>query len=211
MRAIWWMAIAAGASYCVAAWAGWSGPVIIAWKGTGLTLLALWAAGRATSVDSWLIVAVLALGAAGDVLLDAVGTSAGGAAFLAGHIVAIALYLRNRRDVLTSSQRALGLLLTPLTVVIAVALVERSGHAVIVGIYALALGVMASSAWISRFSRSSVGLGAMLFVASDLLIFSRLGPLTGSSAPTLLIWPLYFAGQALIASGVMGRLCRSTE
>lgn len=112
---------------------------------------------------------------------------------------------------LTSSQRALGFLLGPLTVVIAVALVARSGHAVIVGIYALALGVMAAAAWTSRFSRYSVGLGAMLFVASDLLIFSRLGPLAGSSAPTLFIWPLYFAGQALIARGVMGTLRRSTE
>lgn len=93
MRAIWWTAIAAGVSYCVAAWTGWSGPVIIAWKGAGVTLLALWAAGRAASADSWLVVAALALGAVGDVLLDAVSTSAGGAVFLAGHIVAIALYL----------------------------------------------------------------------------------------------------------------------
>ena len=43
----------------------------------------------------------------------------------------------------------------------------------------------------------------MLFAASDLLIFARLGPLAGSIVPTLLVWPLYVAGQAMIAYGVV--------
>ena len=48
----------------------------------------------------------------------------------------------------------------------------------------------------------------VLFVASDLLIFARLGPLAGSPLPGLLIWPTYFAGQALIAWGVVTVLAR---
>lgn len=202
MRGLLWAAIAAGASYCLAAWLGWHGPAVTAWKGVGVGLLALWAATRARSADGRLIAAVLALGAIGDVLLDAVGVTAGALAFLAGHLVAIALYLRNRRPILTASQRLLGLLVAPLTIVVAFAMT----HAVGVGIYAAALGVMAGAAWTSRFPRYRVGIGAMLFVASDLLIFSRAGPLAGSFAPTLLVWPLYFAGQALIATGVVGTL-----
>ena len=199
-------AIVAGASYCLAAWLGWSGPAVIAWKGAGVALLALWAASRARETDGWLIAAVLALGAAGDVLLDAVGMTAGAAAFLAGHLVAIGLYLRNRRAAMTPSQRALGWLIAPATVLIAVAFAWPSGEAATVGIYAAALGVMAATAWTSRFPRYRTGIGAMLFVASDLLIFARAGPLAGSFVPTLLVWPLYFAGQTLIAIGVVGKL-----
>jgi uncharacterized membrane protein YhhN len=202
MRGLLWTAIAAGASYCLAAWLGWHGPAVTAWKGAGVGLLALWAATRARSADGWLLAAVLALGAIGDVLLDAVGMTAGALAFLAGHLVAIALYLRNRRPILTASQRLFGLLVAPLTIIVAFAMT----HAIGVGIYAAVLGVMAATAWISRFPRYRVGIGAMLFVASDLLIFSRAGPLAGSFAPTLLVWPLYFTGQTLIAMGVVGTL-----
>ena len=72
--------------------------------------------------------------------------------------------------------------------------------------YATPLALMAALAWISRFSRFTVGLGAMFFVISDLLIFARMGPLAGSILPGLLIWPLYFTGQAMIAVGVVRTL-----
>lgn len=204
MRGLLWAAIAAGASYCLPAWLGWHGPAVTAWKGAGVGLLALWAATRARSGDGRLIAAALTLAAIGDVLLDAVGMTVGAIAFLTGHLVAIALYLRNRRATLTVSQRLLGWLVAPLTIAIAFAMT----HAMGVAIYAAALGVMAATAWTSRFPRYRVGIGAMLFVASDLLIFSRAGPLAGSFAPTLLVWPLYFAGQALIAAGVVTALDR---
>jgi uncharacterized membrane protein YhhN len=204
MRGLLWAAIVAGASYCLAAWLGWHGPTVTAWKGAGVGLLAMWAATEAKDADGWLLAAALALGAIGDVVLDAVGLTVGAVAFLAGHLVAIALYLRNRRPTLTASQRLLGVLIAPLTVVIAFAMTQAIG----VAVYAAALGVMAATAWMSRFPRYRVGIGAMLFVTSDLLIFSRAGPLAGSFLPTLLVWPLYFAGQALIAIGVAGALAR---
>src|SRR3546814_10762347 len=92
----------------LAAWFGWSGPGVIAWKGAGVALLAAWAVSAARDLDGWLIAVVLALGAAGDVLLEAAGMIAGAAAFLAGHLVAIWLYARNRRAALTPSQREIG-------------------------------------------------------------------------------------------------------
>ena len=67
-------------------------------------------------------------------------------------------------------------------------------------------GGMAASTWLSSFPRYRVGLGAVLFVASDLLILARLGVLADSAVPGLLIWPLYYFGQFLICIGVVGAL-----
>ena len=77
-----------------------------------------------------------------------------------------------------------------------------------VALYALALGGMAAAAWSSAFPRYRVGLGAVLFVASDLLIFARMGLLADSPLPSLLIWPLYYFGQFLICVGAVGYLRR---
>jgi uncharacterized membrane protein YhhN len=41
-----------------------------------------------------------------------------------------------------------------------------------------------------------------MFVASDLLIFARGGPLAGQTWVGFFVWSLYFAGQALICTGV---------
>lgn len=196
MRWIWWAAIIAGASYFFADRIGVEGDAAIVWKGAGVGLLAVWAATQARALDGWLLTAVLALGALGDVLLETHGLTVGAIAFLAGHLVAITLYLRNRRPAPSGSQMALaaGLLIgAPL---ISWLLSRDAG----VALYAAGLGAMAAAAWTSRFPRYRLGLGAVLFVVSDLLIFSRMGPLEGSAIPGLLIWPTYFGGQALIAT-----------
>lgn len=179
-----------------------SGTLHIVWKGAGVTLLAAWAALNARSRDGWLIAAVLALGALGDVLLEAAGLTVGAVAFLAGHLVAVALYLANRRAAASGTQRSLAVVLLVGTPVISWLLARDAG----VALYAAGLGAMAAAAWVSQFPRYRVGLGAVLFVTSDLLIFARLGPLAENALPGLLIWPTYFAGQALIAWGVVTTL-----
>ena len=75
-----------------------------------------------------------------------------------------------------------------------------------IALYALGLGTMTAAAWASSFPRYRVGLGAVMFAVSDLLIFARLGPLAQSALPGLLIWPLYYFGQFLICTGVIGEL-----
>ena len=70
-------ALIAGASYFVATRYGVTGVAAIVWKGAGVGLLALWAVANARSLDGWLIAAAMALGALGDVLLDAVGLTVG--------------------------------------------------------------------------------------------------------------------------------------
>lgn len=174
---------------------------LMAWKGAGVALLAVYALLRHKGADSRLIAAVMALGALGDVAIEIL-LEAGAGFFLLGHMVAIALYLRHRRAVLAPTQKAAGLALLVLTPVVAWGLTRDFAAAG----YALGLGAMAAAAWTSSFPRYRVGLGAVLFVASDLLIFARMGPLAASALPGLLVWPLYYFGQVLIATGVVGEL-----
>jgi uncharacterized membrane protein YhhN len=190
-------ALIAGASYWPASHAAFPADLMLAWKGAGVGLLALWAGLAARERNGWLIAAVMAFGALGDVLIE-LNTGVGALAFLVGHALAMTLYLSNRRRENPVIAIAVALIVPALAYAI------TSSPAVL--IYAIGLGGMAGAAWASRFPRSLVGLGALLFAASDLLIFARLGPLAGSIVPTLLVWPLYLAGQALIAWGVVRTL-----
>ncbi len=174
-----------------------------AWKGAGVALLAVYALSRHQGTDSRQIAAVMAFGALGDVLIE-LQLEWGAAAFLLGHLVAIQLYLRHRRPSLETSQKVLGLTLAMLTPLIS----WRLTGSAMVAVYALGLGAMAGAAWTSSFPRYRTGIGAVLFVASDLLIFARMGVLQQSPLPDLLIWPLYYFGQFLIVTGVVGELRR---
>lgn len=203
---IWLAAMLAGASYFGAILAGLQGPAIIAWKGAGVALLALWAARQAVGRDGWMIAAVMVFGALGDVLIDAVSLLAGAAAFSVGHLIAIALYLLNRRPSLAPTQRALGWLIVPLALITAWGISRGHPMALAALAYTGGVATMVATAWTSRFPRYQTGIGAMMFLISDLLIFARQGPLVDSIAPGLLIWPLYFVGQVLIVQGVVATL-----
>ncbi|HYE45002.1 MAG TPA: lysoplasmalogenase family protein [Caulobacter sp.] len=199
-------AIAGGVSFVLSWGQGLPPGVELAWKGSGVGLLAVYAALKARSLDGWLLVAVMALGATGDVLLGAISLMAGAIAFLAGHLVAIGLYLRNHRPNLSRSQRLLAVVLVPATVAIAWMLPADRAGAAGIALYSFGLAVMAACAWISRFPRFWTGLGAVMFVVSDLLIFARLGPLPDTFETGLAVWGLYFAGQLMICLGVTGKL-----
>lgn len=175
----------------------------VVWKGAGVVLLAIFAATRARGTDGWLLVFVLAFGALGDVLLETHGLVVGALAFLIGHLVAIALYLRNRDPQLSIRHLGLGLTIIPVVTVTAFLLPPDRAGAGLIALYALGLAAMASAAWISRFPRLLVGAGALMFVGSDLLIFLRTGrPALDVFPLALAVWGLYFAGQTLIAVGV---------
>lgn len=199
-------ALIAGASYYANHWLGLEGTPAIVWKGAGVALLALWARIGADTLDKKLIAAALALGALGDVLLETHGLTTGALAFVAGHVVATILFVRNRRGPLWHA----GLIAAAVAFAAWWLPADRSA-ATGVAIYALALGTMAGTARISRFPERIVALGAILFVLSDLLIFARMGSLANSPIPGLLIWPTYFAGQALIAWGVVTTLRREAK
>ncbi|WP_296716489.1 lysoplasmalogenase family protein [Erythrobacter sp.] len=171
-------------------------------KGLSVGLLAAYAWLRVPRDRRWtdgiLLVVALALAAAGDVAIE-LYFSVGGALFAAAHCFAVALYLRNRRQRPSPSQRMLALALLIGTPLISYLVSERAD----VAIYASFLGAMAAAAWMSRFPRYRVGTGAVLFVVSDWLIFARFGSYDFGVLPDLLIWPLYFAGQLMIATGIV--------
>lgn len=196
----------AGISYWFVAGSWIPGLYLIAWKGAGVGLLAVYAWRHHPVADAHRIALVMALGALGDMVLE-VSFTGGAVAFLLGHLAAIALYLKHRRQLMHTAERittAMLLCAVPLT---SFALTRRPD----VALYALGLGGMASAAFASDFPRSRVALGAAMFAASDLLIFARMGPLADNALPQLLVWPLYYFGQFLITVGVIGELRRKGE
>ena len=210
-RWLWWLALAGGASFMIAVVQRLDGPAIWAWKTTGVGFLALWAAANARSRDGWMIAAALGFGALGDWLLDAKGLETGAVAFVVGHLVAIALYLFNRRAKMTPSQRLLGWLAMPATLVIVWAVLSPAPGWWHAAIYSLFVAAMAAAAWTSRFPRYRTGVGAMLFLASDLFIFAGEGGALSKGVTMWLVWPFYFAGQALIAWGVVSTLSKEAR
>jgi uncharacterized membrane protein YhhN len=79
-------------------------------------------------------------------------------------------------------------------------LLQGRPEAVAFTAYALLLGAMAASAWLSRFPRGLVAAGALLFLASDMLIALRMGRGVAGLGPA--IWLLYYVGQLMIFLGV---------
>jgi uncharacterized membrane protein YhhN len=185
-------AILAGVSFWPMSYVLTHGAGFVVWKTLGVALLAVWAVLVARNGAGRLLALALAFSALGDALLE-MSQTFGGAAFLASHGLAFTLYRAHRRD--SGQVVALGLaLVIPLVAWLL-------AHEVGVLVYACGLGAMAGSAWASRLPRHQVALGALMFAVSDLLIFSRFHLLPDSIVPALLIWPLYFAGQTLIAWG----------
>lgn len=179
-----------------------------AWKGAGVALLALYAAVRAQGPGGWMLCAVMVFGALGDILLETHGLNVGAVAFLVGHLIAIGLYLRYRRANLPKGDAIFAALLVPATVAIAFLLPSDRAMAPGVALYSTGLALMAACAWICRFPRAMTGLGALMFVVSDLLIFARGGPLAGQAWVGYGVWILYYFGQVLIVLGGVRGLAR---
>lgn len=183
----------------------WNNPIgglwLILLKGSAVGFLAIYVVRRAPGINANLLFAVLLLSALGDMAIE-LSLEYGGALFAGSHVIAVILYALNRRKHVAPSQWALAAALILVTPLVSWLL---SGSA-LVALYALLLGAMAASAWVSRFPRYRVGVGAVLFVISDWLIFGRLGPLDLQAPADILVWPLYITGQLMIATGVVQTL-----
>lgn len=184
----------------------WPGPPIAdlylaVLKGAGVGFLAVYAWVRHPERDAKVVALFMLLGALGDSLLD-LFFQVGAGFFLAGHLVAVAFYLQHRRPVRSPTQLAAAGALLVGTPLISWLLTQDP----LVLLYSAGLAAMAATAWISRFPRYRVGLGAVLFVISDLLIFARIGLPGMKPAADLLVWPIYYCGQFLIATGIIQTL-----
>src|SRR5690606_1861157 len=183
---------------------------LIPLKGGAVGLLALYAFVRFRESDARMLGSMFVLAALGDMAIEW-DFMAGAILFFGYHMVAIALYLRHPREAASASQKGAAVAMLLLTPAIFWLLPAERGDAWPTALYGLALGGMAACAWLSAFSRYRVGVGAVLFLVSDLLIVAGMGPLMGEPLHQWLIWPLYYVGQLLIALGVAQRLQSSRE
>lgn len=177
-------------------------------KGAAVGLLALYAFVRHGGPDARILGGAFVLAALGDMAIEA-DTAAGALFFVGFHAAAIALFLRHPREERTASQKAAAAAMLVLTPAIFWLLPADRADAMLAALYGVALGGMAACAWLSAFSRYRVGVGALLFLVSDLLIVAQLGPLMGEPIAQWLIWPLYYLGQLMICIGVVQRLRRA--
>ena len=181
--------------------------VSIPWKMAGVGLLIGYALRKHRMGEFLLVAGVMAFWALGDGLLE-LDMIWGAIAFAIGHVIAIYLFLRHQRVHPVLSQKLLAIAVFVLAPVVAYFLpTDREMVLPAVG-YTVFVAGMASAAWNSNFPRYRVGLGAMAFVASDLLIFARMGPLAGAGWIDLAIWVLYYGGVLMIAVGVVTTLVK---
>lgn len=179
----------------------------IIWKMAAVGLLVPFALRRHHDGEFIPLAIMLTLYALGDGLIE-LNMIAGAIAFAMGHLVAISLYVRHRRVGAAFSQKLLAVTLLLATPVIAFFLPPSIDEGVQVAAYSVILAAMAAMAWSSNFPRYRVGIGAVLFVISDLLIFARMGPLADSDLVNLAIWYLYYFGVLLIAVGIAQTLVK---
>lgn len=167
--------------------------------------------------DSPLLPLALTLGAAGDAFL-ACGDSdtfflGGLASFLSAHIVYIRLFLsigeEGKVQIASETWRlslalAMGLVAPGMNVLL-MPRVDRKLRAPVL-VYSAAILVMFLS--VLTVERTAVVMGALLFTTSDVLLASDRFLVAPDSAHRVwmqyAVWPLYYAGQLLIALGLMG-------
>jgi hypothetical protein len=157
-------------------------------KGSAVGLLAIYAFVRFNLTDTRILGAMFVLAALGDMAIEW-DFMAGAILFFGYHMLAIGLYLRHPREAASGTQKA-------------------AGVAMLLATPAIFWLLPAACAWMSAFSRYRVGIGAVLFLVSDLLIVAGMGPLMGERLHQWLIWPLYYLGQLLICLGVAQRVRR---
>ena len=178
---------------------------LLALPGAATGLLGLYAVLQHAGRDSRHLAAMMAVAAVRDVAFQ-IDLAVSALVFFVYHLLAISLYLRHPREHATATQKAAALAMLLITPALAWLLPADRGLEPAVALYGLALGGMASSAWMSAFPRYRVGIGAALLLASDLVVIAGLGPLAGQQLPDALTWPLYYVGQLLITVGVVQTL-----
>jgi uncharacterized membrane protein YhhN len=197
--------LAAAIAFCALRLTPVPGLWLIPLPGAATAFLALYALLQRGGRDGRHLAAMMAVAAARDVVFQ-VDLAVSALLFFTYHLVAMALYLRHPREHTTATQKAAALAMLLLTPALAWLLPADRTLEPAVALYGLALGGMASCAWMSAFPRYRVGIGAALLLASDLIVIAGLGPLMGQQLPDAIAWPLYYVGQLLITVGVVQTL-----
>jgi hypothetical protein len=177
--------------------------LIVSWKGASAAGLALLVLLRTSGDTRWFLGGSLMLIAIADVLLVMRGLMSGGTVFVLAHVLAIIGYFRCRDGRASALTRIVAFSVPVLTIVgVSLAVTAKSMHSIHLAYPAIS-GTMAACAIASRYNPLKCGLGAVLFVLSDVLFFWDFGFFDGSGAMGCLVWPAYFLGLALIAAGAI--------
>ncbi len=192
-----------GLSYMLPVVQNLPGAYLLVWKICAVGFLVPYALRRHSNGEFAMLAFFLALCAIGDGLIE-ISMEAGGAAFGAAHLVAIWLFSRHRRTKQAFSQKLLAI-----TVFVAAPVIAYLLAGALAGVYTLLLSAMAAMAWSSNFPRYRVGIGAMLFVMSDLMIFGRAaGHFGDERVADYAIWYIYYGAVLLMAIGVVQTLVK---
>lgn len=201
------LSLAFGLSYPLAPSLQWPEFILLIWKMAAVGCLIPYALQWHHAGEFVLLALILALYTLGDGLVE-YSLTQGGMAFAAAHSVAIYLYSRHRRIKTMFSQKLFAACLCIFTPIIAYMLPSDRNEALHIAAYSVLLGGMASMAWSSNFPRYRVGMGAVLFVISDLFLFARQGALTNWPPAQYLIWYSYYFGVFAIAVGIVQTLIK---
>ncbi len=212
-RTIWRIAVILGFVYWIGALArsgvafeelaGLPKPLIVAIKGLFSLLLALSVLIARKGRASFLIGIALAISAFADMALVTIGTVAGGVGFAAAHGFAGYAYFITRR---ASNHwlRWTAAVAVPIVSVGASYLVLRNtDQPIVLALFPIVSGGMATLAILSRFPLWLSGLGAAIFVLSDILFLAHIGILQSSGSLGYLTWASYAIGYAMVAKGAV--------
>lgn len=176
----------------------------ILWKGACVALLIPYALRWSAVRDRPLLALMLGLYALADMLLE-IDLEWGAFLFICGHMAAIAYFWRQRRDRPASSQRVLAAVIPLSSLVIGFFLSPGLKAEPGPLVYILFVSAMAGAAWYSRFPRYRTGVGALLFLLSDMVIIARQDGLIADGIAIWLVWPLYYAGVFMMTTGIIQR------
>ena len=193
-----------GISYLFVERTAMLGGFAILWKGACVGLLIPYVLRWRAVLDRPLLGIMLGLYALGDMLLE-IDLVWGAFLFVCGHIAAICYFWRQRREAPDPSQLILAMVIPMASLVIGFFLSPSAAEEPGLLVYIAFVSIMAGAAWYSRFPRYRTGIGALLFLVSDLIIFAREGGLLPDSIAGWLVWPLYYAGVFMIATGIVQR------
>lgn len=179
---------------------------LIPLKGAALGLLAVFAWIRHPSVDARILAAAMVVAGMAEMALE-VHSLAGHAVYFFYYLIALGLFLHNRREGVAVSQKRAAAALFLLTPLILHLLTSQWLGTAVAAAYGLAMGAMAASAWTSCFPRYRTGAGAVLVLAGSLLSMAGLaGPMQASVMVQEMLWPVSYLGHMLLCVGVIHSL-----
>ena len=176
-------------------------PLIVTMKGLFTFLLALSVSLSGKSRARFWISIALVLSAIGDVLLVTAGPVAGGLLFAIAHTTAGYAYFSQRQNNVTSLRWIAALSVPAIAVAASYFVLEGTKQPILMSLFPLLSGTMAALAIVSRFPLWLSGLGAAIFVQSDVLFLANLGILNGNGKLGFLTWAAYAIGYAMVARG----------